>query len=175
MSVVALSGLVAGVLSHPTQRARVLGLLAHSTTPASPNPTVALTPPRNGGLRLASHVPALGAAGDPEGRPGSPSAADAPANAGAPVGPRRVQLEVTGTSSAEVQLDGRPVGHVPLALSLPATAEDHLIVVDREGYNRWSRKVAGDKSTSVVAILRRKETPAPRPSARATIYDPFSK
>jgi serine/threonine protein kinase len=105
-----------------------------------------------------------------------------------------VRLRILGPADAELWLDGRRVGNLPVDLKVPPVAGERTVVVERAGYAAWSRKVAGNAPVSLTARPSRKRAaahsahPTPsvsvppptraKPSGRVApgadpIYDPF--
>jgi hypothetical protein len=99
--------------------------------------------------------------------PPAPALVDKPAAA-----PRQVHLSVRGTAGAEVRLDGRDSGRVPLELDLPAQPAERALTVERAGYLPLARKLDGGADATVDATLHRKKQ---RSTQEPEIKDPFSR
>jgi hypothetical protein len=98
--------------------------------------------------------------------PNAPEKPVTPAVSGA----ASVHLSITGTEGADVLIDGRLVGLVPLQLTLPVAPAVRHIAVHRSGYARWRYDIAGDRDAALVASLERHRSPAAAPSF---ILNPF--
>jgi hypothetical protein len=93
--------------------------------------------------------------------------------------PPIVHLRVDGASGAELDVDGRLVGQLPVDVELPRRSEARQLVVHRHGYASWTRTIAGDTSITLTATIRRRQAaaaPAPAPAASSPgIYNPFDR
>jgi serine/threonine-protein kinase len=97
-----------------------------------------------------------------------PSSTPAPATALPPV-----HLHIGGTAGAEVLVDGRLVGEVPLEVDLPRVASERQVLVQRDGFVSWTRAIAGDTWVSATATLRKK--PLGRRADPTGIVNPFNR
>jgi serine/threonine protein kinase len=98
----------------------------------------------------------------------------------------RVRLTVTGPRGAEVTLDGKLVGTIPVELRLPSQPGQRKLKVQAPGARPWSRTVAADVDVALEVKLSRPPSAAPsrRRAATATsaassrgpslIKDPFA-
>jgi hypothetical protein len=72
------------------------------------------------------------------GAPGRPAARPLPPPASAP----KVRVKLTGTRGAQVSLDGRKVGLLPIELDLPHDGGTRLLEVELPGYHRYQHRIA---------------------------------
>jgi serine/threonine-protein kinase len=86
-----------------------------------------------------------------------------------PPAPDKVTLTIGGIAGAEVILDGKRAGALPLVLKLERIPGTRKLVVKGAGYEPWTGTVAGDRDAQLDA--------RPRKRARSTeiINDPFAK
>jgi serine/threonine protein kinase len=91
-----------------------------------------------------------------------------------PVAPvvKTVHLTVRGLISAEVRIDGKLAGKVPLTLELPARPERRDLVISRAGFLPLHRALDGDADSTVDAELRRRPHES---SGQPEIKDPFAR
>jgi serine/threonine-protein kinase len=83
-----------------------------------------------------------------------------------------VHLSVTAIAGAEVSVDGKTAGRVPLELDLPSAAGARTIEVHRHGYVTFSTRVAGDGDATLAVTLKSKRGRHSEASAPA-LMDPF--
>jgi serine/threonine protein kinase len=80
---------------------------------------------------------------NPETAPASsdPAPATRTSNAADPSSDK-VSLTISGTQDAEVSLDGKLVGNIPLELLLPRASGTRLLTVERNGFRSYSHQIA---------------------------------
>jgi serine/threonine protein kinase len=106
----------------------------------------------------------------------SPAASQAVAASAAALPVEHVRLRLAGPSGAEVLVDGRLVGQLPLDIELERRAADRRVVVQHKGYTSWSRVIAGDTTVGLTATLQRKRAAAPsEPKRTNDVYNPFER
>jgi hypothetical protein len=92
----------------------------------------------------------------------------------APAKPAPVRLRVTGPAGADVLLDGRAYGQLPLDVQLPPQGASRVVEVRVAGYLPYVRPIAGDHDvTFEAAPKRRAPTPHAPPRRSSEIKDPF--
>jgi serine/threonine protein kinase len=120
-------------------------------------------------------------AAEPQRAP-SPVAPIAPIAAAAPPQPApraKVHLVVLGPTAAEVQLDGRLVGRIPLDVELPRVPASRRVTVLKPGRLPYAQDIAGDDDTMLNVTLR-KPAVAPvrrvavKPHHEDEVKDPFA-
>jgi serine/threonine protein kinase len=105
-----------------------------------------------------------------------------------PAPPERVRLSVTGPRGAELLLDGKLVGTLPVDLSLPSVPGQRRLRVQALGARPWHRLVAADVDVAlevkldqparpaVASPARRHAAPSGQPASQtpSLIKDPFA-
>jgi serine/threonine-protein kinase len=89
-----------------------------------------------------------------------PTAPEAPAERIAPPA-ETVQLRLLGPTGAEVLVDGRLVGELPIDVAMPKSPGQRTLTVQRMGFKTWSRVVAADADVTLTATLVRKRAATP--------------
>jgi hypothetical protein len=87
-----------------------------------------------------------------------------------------VHLSVGGPRGAEVLIEGKLVGMLPLDLRLPRVAAERHLLVRHPGFRPWSRTIAGDLDVRLQAPLIRNRAPAApmkRAAPASIVKDPF--
>lgn len=71
-------------------------------------------------------------------------------------------------AGAEISVDGNFVGNTPSSLSVPAG--EHIVAVNKVGYQNWERKikVSGGNVSLAAELVRGSDVPVASPSQRAT-------
>jgi hypothetical protein len=91
--------------------------------------------------------------------------------------PEQVRLVVNGTPGAEVLLDDKLIGTVPVDVRLPRHAGQRQLKVQAPGTQRYARTVAADVDVSLKVTLPKLRPEPPRkkkPASMSVIKDPFS-
>lgn len=100
----------------------------------------------------------------------SPPGAEAPAAADASTAGDAVTLvNIAITASppqATIQIDGEPVGSNPYRGVYPASSEEHLVVLEAEGFERMERTLRFDESQRLELALHPAPAKARRPGRR---------
>jgi serine/threonine protein kinase len=104
-------------------------------------------------------------------KPHAPEKSAAPPRAEeiAPPTPKSTQLSITGPTGAEVFLDGKSIGKLPLDTLLDPLARPRTLLIKRAGYEPWTTTFDGARDQHLDARLHKRAI-----KSHEVIKDPFA-